>query len=853
VRACKQTLSEQLQVPKSLLSVWPKFDNALAVHFSTSLLESYPEALSLDHEIAACVKNFIGAQEFLPHTQAQGSGHALLVQYRAQRELAQSSLKEWVDENTQLLIKVESVQDENKQLFNQYLDIQQKYEVLNEDTEHERKVVARLITEQKVAQEQVAQVTADNIEHSKNNEQLFFDLHQAQRALETSIERNVEIEAQLAEMSAGQAQSQELAGARLAELEQALHRYTALQNKKNEVEAENEILLSQFQQALIDLESHILKNRAQQEAITAEQTAAKFLDARLSEVTAEYESLSQAHVQWCAEREALIEQIKLKDEALLLQSDNSERVATAHQEQVAVLQDKQNELAAENETLLSQVQQSLVDLNSYSLENQTLQDTIAAKNEDLAAVDERVLAVTAEYEVISAAHIQWVAEREQLTTQVDLNQKSLSDLRSAHEALLLELASAQKLAEEQCGQNEHSALILERLKDENRNVNSRLSRILQKIPVPVVFDRLEALGPPSGDQLKTKWQVVGLDTGKRFIPSVLFSTILEDTALGFCFSRPEASASGLVRWPSILVTSTDMVLSPVGDATTGPIRAETWLSLSTSDLEIVTALVVSLELELSAGRVQAQFGQSHSNQIANGLAAFRRFSNEANSPFRYDQVRLKRVTVNDDYEHLWIEFENVSYQNARFAHFEVRVACSELISKRFGSFPKLEFPRLEIQTPLGSWYAESRDEFGEKLELRFASPNLFDVEVWQKLSIDDHGFIVSLLERLPTILRELDLERASLPRPWPQWQSVVEHMARCLAQNIATPQSIATAPNTAKTQNIATSQNTATAQNAATAENEATAQEIFTTAEVLATKPLPKNASRAFVSFFQES
>jgi len=269
------------------------------------------------------------------------------------------------------------------------------------------------------------------------------------------------------------------------------------------------------------------------------------------------------------------------------------------------------------------------------------------------------------------------------------------------------------------------------------------------------------------------------------VPALSFSTIIEDAALGFSFSRQQASTNGLVRWPGVLATSAELVLSPVGDATTGPIRAETWLSLATNDFDVLMALSLSLEQELTAGNIQAQFGQSLSDQIASGLETFKRFANEANSTFRYDLVRLKRATVNDDYEHLWLEFDNVRYNNVRAPHFECRVACSELIAKRFGSYPKLEFPRVEAQHLLSSWHAESQDDFGEKLELRFAPPKLFDGDVWGRLSIDDQGFVVSLLERLPTILRDLDLESAGLHRPWPQWQSVVEHMSLCLEPAVA--------------------------------------------------------------------
>lgn len=785
VRECKQRLSDRLQVPQEPLLVWSKRENSVALHFSKGLLESYPEALSLDHELAACVTSFAVTEQAVAYQQSKASEHALLTEYRTQRQQSQTNLKQWVEENTQLLLRVESVQAENKQLFNKYLVAQRQNEVFSEESLAERNLSTQLKAELEVAKDQVAQVKAENVDFLKNNEQLLFDLHEAQRALEDSFVRHTDAEAQINELATQLSNSHVHAEGQKVELEQAFQTNSRLQEKYNEVEAENEILLSQFQQSLIDLETYILKNRALQDSIENENAAVCGLGARLADVTTEYESLNQAHIQWRVERETLIEQIELKERAISASNENLERLAAEHQSQLAILKEKRSEIEDDNERLSSEAQQALVDLNAFALENQALHDTINIEKETVAATKSRLLKVTNEYELISKAHIEWLAEREQLVWQADARQDALTDLKNAYEALLLELAFSQQLAQEQFIQNERTASILDQLEIENRAVESRLSRLLQKYPSPISFEKLEDIGAPSGDQLRMQWRLVGVDTGKRYVPSLSFCTIIEDGALGFSFSRQQASANGLVRWPGVLATSSELVLSPVGDATTGPIRAESWLSLAISDFDILTALSLSLEQELAAGNIQAHLGQSLSSQIASGLEAFKRFANEANSTFRYDVVRLKRATVNDEYEHLWLEFDNVSYNNVRSSHFECRVACSELIAKRFGSYPKLEFPRIEAQHPLNSWHAESQDDFGEKLELRFAPPKLFDGDVWGRLSIDDQGFVVSLLERLPTILRDLDLESAGLHRPWPQWQSVVEHMSQCLEPAVA--------------------------------------------------------------------
>lgn len=834
LRACVQKFSVPLKIPKESLSVWSGIENTVALNFAKNLLESYPEALSLENELTTCVTGFAGAKETLPETDAQSLAYALLTEYRAQRAKAHANNVRWVAENTKLLSKLDSIQAENEQVFYRYHEALKQNESLSIEIKNDQRVIPGLRTELELTKIRVSEKKDECLELSRNNAQLLLELREVQQALEASFERTLQVEAQVNILNVELSQSKSFAADTNASLGQTIQNNTQLQEKLGKVEEENEALLSRFQQSLIDLESYILNDRSLQSTIAAEQEASKALGARLLEVTSEYESLSLAHVQLLSERGALIEQVELKQNALALQRDTAERLAAEQQSQLTSANEEllnvQQELTAEvsaRHMLEAQVQAFSSQLDSIAVEHQhwlverkTLieqielkQNALLSQNEvadrlvaeeqsvstivkeellnirqeladEVAAkqvLESQVQAFSRQLDVLDVEHQKWLEERKQLIIQIDTEYGVISELKNANESLLLELGRAQKLSEEQFNQHEHTALTLEGLELEKLALASRLSRLMQKYPMPLDFERLEILEPPAGDQLKTQWQLVGLDIGKRGMPSLLFATILEGTAFGFCFSRQQAAANGLVRWPGILATAAELIVSPVGDATTGPVRAETWSSLATSDVETLIALSLSIEQELHAGSVATPLGENISNQMLTGLDDFKRLSNETKGIFRYDEVRLKRVTVNDDYEHLWLEFDNVNCNDIRSNHFECRVACSELMSKRFGSFPKLEFPFLETQQPLRSWYVESRDDFGEKLELRFALPALFDVEIWGKLTRADQGFIVSLLERLPTILQDLELDGAGLHRPWPQWQNVVEGMTKCLA------------------------------------------------------------------------
>jgi len=784
VRACKKKISDFLVTPIISHSILPKSESIIARHLSKKLLENYPEAVSLENELTTCGTCFAKDQTATLTVEDKNVENTLITEYRAQREKSRASLKQWVDENTLLLSRVQNIQAENRQLFNKHQALINQNEILSDDACVTNKVTKELKSQLEFTQDQAAQGKAENSNLSKNNEQLFFELYEVQRGLEASFARNNEVEAEVELLKLSVNDGQSLAQGIKVALEQSEQKNANLQEKLTEIEAENDILLSQFQISLIDLENYILKNRSLQETIASKENDVTALEARLVEVVGEYESLSQAHVLWLAERTALINEIEIKEWALSQGVEEAERISLEHQVQVTALQEIQREVEVKNETLANEIQQALAITETYKLENNLLQASISAKNEFAESLEARLLEQTNAYSSLNEDRLRWSAERESLVSEIETNKDEISEFKRSHEALMSELAKEQKLAEEQFIEIASTTLTVDTLESEKIAFEARLLRVLQKYPMLAVFDRVEVLEVSQGDNLKAQWQLVGLETGNRLVQSVFFSTILEDTALGFGFSRQQHFNSGFIRWPSILANAPEMVLSPVGDATTGPIRAEVWLSLATNDLEIFSAVLRSFEEELSSSQMQRQLGKSVANQFLAGLVALKGLSSDTRETFRYDQVRLKREIVNDDYEHLWLEFDNVSFNDIRSGHFECRLACSELIAKRFGSFPKLEFPYLKFQQPLNSWFAESTDDFGEKLELRFALPEAFDNEVWGRLSNNDQKFIHSLLERLPTILREIELNGSSISRPWPQWQVVIEGLNKCLNHRV---------------------------------------------------------------------
>jgi hypothetical protein len=138
---------------------------------------------------------------------------------------------------------------------------------------------------------------------------------------------------------------------------------------------------------------------------------------------------------------------------------------------------------------------------------------------------------------------------------------------------------------------------------------------------------------------------------------------------------------------------------------------------------------------------------------------------------RYDNVALKRVLENSDYEHLWLEFDGLSIGKTYWKKFEIRIGASLIQQDGFSQHPKFEIPLINGRVkPFDSWYAESKDDAGEKLELRFSlEKSVFDFSVWSRLSAVDKEIMLRLIYIMPKVLGSLENQKFMLHRPLDAW------------------------------------------------------------------------------------
>lgn len=289
---------------------------------------------------------------------------------------------------------------------------------------------------------------------------------------------------------------------------------------------------------------------------------------------------------------------------------------------------------------------------------------------------------------------------------------------------------------------------------------------------------------------RLNWTLKGLDAVGRHIPEISFSTFIEQGIACFEFSRIDQGNAGLLRWPAALSDENSLIIAMGGDDKSAEKRALAIIGLSTSDWTLLNVLIKLLHKELVNPILLRVPTSIDSAMLIDGLEQLEGYLKSIPDILRYDAVKLKREQVNPDYEHLWFSFENMKSASSVIGDFEFRISCANVRPKKFGDHPKLEFPEDSCQAAMQSWFAESYDDYGAKLELRFALPEALDMEVWGKLNAQDQLFIKELVRQLPEVMQELRLTNNTPKRDWDDWITMASEMQRILTTR-AEPQMVA--------------------------------------------------------------
>lgn len=334
------------------------------------------------------------------------------------------------------------------------------------------------------------------------------------------------------------------------------------------------------------------------------------------------------------------------------------------------------------------------------------------------------------------------------------------------------LAHAEKTCEELAAKAAETA----------RTQEHRIARFYARQPQYWDCEQLAVVPlPPEGDAELAEWTLTGLETAGRFIPRLRFKTRLSQGVAGLIIMREDDSDAPLVRWPESFAEATELPCIPTaGNPFEGSNLALS--SLSASDWSMLQNVVVYLVGQLEAAAPGSLPPGMHHNRLLTGLAQCAQALRNWPTLLRFNTLRIEPITSIPNYAGLAIELQNVRLGDTVYPSLQYRLSSVDTEPGRFGQHPRLEFPE-STRAALQSWFAETSDDRGERLELRFAQPNAVDLGVWHKLAKQDQSLIAALISALPVQLPALpdgDTEGPSRQT----WQTLAYWMVQTLAQNL---------------------------------------------------------------------
>jgi FtsZ-binding cell division protein ZapB len=345
-----------------------------------------------------------------------------------------------------------------------------------------------------------------------------------------------------------------------------------------------------------------------------------------------------------------------------------------------------------------------------------------------------------------------------------LSQMQIESLDQENNFLLIQIRQNQDEIEKFSKENKV-------IKDLNYSLDAKWRRLEQRFPNYIDYGGLELISVDGvAAAPKIVWKITDYSKAGFSLPEFYFQTILQNGQAGIAMiNGDDEGISSQILFPGLLSQSQQQrdIFIEYG--------LSEWHKLSAA-CDVLEQLIVNKGVGL--GQVEGFDLSFWKNSLATLIQSIQKLP----KILRFDRVRVKRELINPNYEHLWLEFYNVELGEYRLPKFEMRISAALVQPEGFSRFPKIEIPLIDGKTkPFESWYPESHDDQGAKLELRFSlDKNVFDFEVFAKLSALDQYFIQSFIYRMPVILNLLAKNKVSIHRPWQDWQEFAKATAQVM-------------------------------------------------------------------------
>lgn len=273
----------------------------------------------------------------------------------------------------------------------------------------------------------------------------------------------------------------------------------------------------------------------------------------------------------------------------------------------------------------------------------------------------------------------------------------------------------------------------------------------------------------------------------RFFDTASFKVMLEEGAVAILLSKDDGQDKGLLINPALVNKSQEEY------GKLFEMSYEEWLHLKLAT-SVLRDLIRVKWANINLNNFDPSFWSTFVLSLIKSVDQFPPI-------LRCSGVSLKRELVHTDYEHLWLEIENIEFGSYKKKKLELRLAAALISANgQFSQYPKIEIPLVNGNTlPFDSWYPESRDDFGPKFELRFSlEKSLVDFSSLSKLSNVDRNLVCAICLQLPQIIDQLVARKIAVSRPikvWRDFSSATSNLLLKKLQELKTQKLDEEAPN----------------------------------------------------------
>jgi hypothetical protein len=305
------------------------------------------------------------------------------------------------------------------------------------------------------------------------------------------------------------------------------------------------------------------------------------------------------------------------------------------------------------------------------------------------------------------------------------------------------------------------------LEDEVDKKDSRLNRFTSKYPQYIDYGHIEVFeDKTASDVPEITFKVKDYYSNALEFNEVLIRILLNNNQPGIQVitdGKKFDSGSDSIFIPSLLAQSSE--------------QKNLFYQFKTNEWNVLNSMCQILSTCMASGWNDLK------NRESSDMAFWQSFIRDisqsvARCPIlvRVGDIEIKRVLINADYEHLWLKITDLSFGAICKPVFEVRLAASMIKPNEFSRFPKFEFPLINgVTKPFASWFPETSDDLGPKLELRFAlDTNSFDFGVWSKISNDDRVLLAQIILLMPDMINKYLVPKTTVSRPWYVWTDLAK-------------------------------------------------------------------------------